>query len=308
MAQLFTGIDIGGSNVKFGLVDTAGNILEKKKIPTQDLRIHGHQMVDILTASIGEWIKEHPKVKHVGIGVPGTISRNGRTLVELANIPELNGCKLIERLERRFKKVQFHMENDANAAALGEFHFSKEKLPESFMLITLGTGVGSAAIINRKIFKGGGGNAMELGHIVSGNGLSVEQNIGKFALTSLVNQVAASNPDKLQSLAPALNNADADVIAAAATQNNPLALLVMERFGYILGQALVSAVYILDIKTILIGGGVSKAFPLMEQGIRQALKQYLTPYYYNPLSLKLATLGNNAGICGAAALCFKSAH
>lgn len=301
--QIFTGIDIGGSNVKFGLVDSTGKLLEKKKVPTAEIRATPSHAADRLVEVIGEWLEARPKVKHVGIGVPGMLSKNRRALVDLANIPELNGVKLLDRLERRFKKVQFHMENDANAAAIGELHFSGRPLPDNFMLITLGTGVGGAAIINRKVFKGGNGNAMEIGHIVSGNARSVEQNIGKAGLI----QMALDKLRAGQNSSYLFENEkfDDDDLIDAALENDELAKQVFADTGRVLGQAMASAILLLDITTILIGGGVGKAFQFMEKTMHETLKEYLVPYYYDKLDIKLAKLGNNAGILGAAALCFK---
>lgn len=301
--QLFTGIDIGGSNVKIGLVDSTGQLLEKKKIPTRTIREAGKHAADKLTEAIDEWLEAHPKVKHVGIGVPGMISRNRRVLVELANIPELNGIMLVERLEHRHKKVSFHLENDANAAALGELYFGKSKLPDSFMLITLGTGVGGGVIINRKIFKGGDGNAMEIGHIVAGNGRSIEQTIGKSGILQMAKELLAAG--RRSSYLHPDEPFDDDDLIDAAQKGDLLALTVFEQVGKYLGQAIVSAALILDIKTVLIGGGVSKAFPYLQLGLQQTFKEFLSPYYASKMQVMPATLGNNAGILGAAALCFR---
>jgi glucokinase len=301
--QLFTGIDIGGSNVKIGLVDSTGQLLEKKKIATKHIRAAGKHAADKLVEAIGEWLEAHPTVKHVGIGVPGMISRNRRTLVELANIPELNGVMLLDRLERHHKKVVFHLENDANAAALGELYFGKTKLPHSFMLITLGTGVGGGVVMNRKILKGGDGNAMEIGHIVAGNGRSVEQTIGKAGIIQMTKDMLSAgmvsnylHPEK---------TFDDDDLIDAAQKSDPLVLAVFEQVGKYLGQAIVSAALILDIKIALIGGGMAKAFPFLQTGLQQTFKQFLSPYYATKMQVLPATLGNNAGILGAAALCFR---
>jgi glucokinase len=301
--QLFTGIDIGGSNVKIGLVDSTGQLLEKKKIATKNIRAAGQHAADKLVEVIGEWLEAHPKVKHVGIGVPGMISRNRRTLVELANIPELNGVMLLDRLERHYKKIVFHLENDANAAALGELHFGKTKLPDSFMLITLGTGVGGGVILNRKVLKGGDGNAMEIGHIVAGNGRSIEQTIGKAGMIQMAKDMLAAG--KTSTYLHPEEPFDDDDLIDAAQKGDPLALSVFEEVGKYVGQAIVSAALILDIKTALIGGGVAKAFPFLQIGLQHTFKQFLSPYYATKMQVLPATLGNSAGILGAAALCFR---
>lgn len=299
--QTFTGIDIGGSNVKFGLVDRAGQLLEKKKVSTKPLRESGNTGQGLVKI-VGDWLRAHPEVKHVGIGAPGMISNDRRTLVEIVNIPELNGLPLVEQLEKQYPGVAFHLENDAAAAALGELYFSGQPMPDSFLLVTLGTGIGSGAVIDRKIFKGGDGNALELGHIVSGNGRSVEQTIGKAGLIQMAKEFVKAHSGNSRIMEAA--KLDDDAIIDAALAGDEVALKVFNEYGKVLGGALASAIYILDIKNIYIGGGVAKAYKFMEKSMFESLNRYLTPYYLSKLDVKLAKLGNNAGILGAAALCF----
>ncbi|MCU0451530.1 MAG: ROK family protein [Bernardetiaceae bacterium] len=300
--QIFTGIDIGGSNVKIGLVDSEGNLLEKKKVKTAKLREGGH-FTDKFLEVVAEWLAEQPKVKQVGIGVPGTISKNRRATVELPNIPELSHVNLVDRLEKRFPTVHFHIENDAAAAAIGEYHFSGRRMPDNYFLVTLGTGIGGGAVIGRKVFKGGDGNAMEIGHIISGNGRTVEQTIGKAGLVEMATALLAKHTG--HSALRDYEKIDDDVLVDAAVADDPVAQQVFHQMGVVLGQALVSTILLLDIKNIFIGGGVAKAFAYIEPGMKISLKEFLTPYYYDKLDIKLAKLGNNAGILGAAALCFK---
>lgn len=299
--QTFTGIDVGGSNLKFGLVDSSGRLLEKSKVPTKVLR-QSSTAGEGLADAISNWLTKYPQVQDVGIGLPGMISNDRRTLVELVNIPELNSLNLVDLLEARHPKVAFHLENDANAAALGEFYFSGRPMPDHFLLVTLGTGIGSGAIINRRIFTGGDGNGLELGHILSGNGRSVEQNIGKAGLIRMAKEFLSQHSNK-STLAGA-TKIDDDAIIDAANAGDMVALRILAEYGRVLGQALVSAIYLLDIKSIYIGGGVAKGFRHMEAGMYESLNKFLTPYYTSRLNINLATLGNNAGILGAAALCF----
>lgn len=217
--DIFTGIDIGGSNLKFGLVESSGTLLEKKKVSVKELRATG-VLADGVVSAISDWIEDHPQVKHVGIGVPGMISKNRRALVELANMPELNGLKLIDLLEKKHKGLKFHLENDANAAALGELHFSGQPLPDNFLLATLGTGIGSGLIINRKIFKGADGNGLELGHIVSSNGNSVEKNIGKTGF--FAKAAALLKESKGKSLLRDAEKIDDDVLLDAARDDDAM--------------------------------------------------------------------------------------
>ena len=298
--EYFLGIDVGGTNVKFGMVSSEGELLDKRKYATAKLREEGN-FVDNFIDIVGEELNAHERVSKVGIGVPGTITKDRLATIEMANLPELNGAELIHRLQQRFSHVHFHLENDANAAALGELYFSKVNVPDTFLFVTLGTGVGSAAVIDRKIFKGGDGNAMELGHAVCGTGNTVEYEIGKPGLVRLAQKLVDDGRDSVLKEKEEIN---AKRVVKAAQKGDLVAVEVFKRGGYILGEGLVSAIRILDIKTIIVGGGVSKTFELIIDPMKEALDKFLTPYYLKELDIRMATLGNEAGIIGAASLCF----
>ena len=180
-AAEYLGIDVGGTGVKMGIVHSdTGQINNFQSYDTATWR-ESHHFLDRLADAIALQLYQHKNVKKIGIGLPGILTKNRRTLIEITAIPEIDGAHMIDMLEKRFPEHEFFMENDANAAALGEFYFSPEKnmMPEDFIFITLGTGVGGAAIIDRKIFLGGDGNAMEPGHVPSRNEKVLERNIGK---------------------------------------------------------------------------------------------------------------------------------
>jgi glucokinase len=298
----FLGIDIGGTNVKMGLVTTEGEILEHKKVPTIDLKQNGEFIKNLLNV-IEEFLKGHPEIKKVGIGVPGTLDKHRNVTLEIPAISDLNGVNLKGALKERFPSLVFHLENDANAAALGEYYFAKNDVPEDYIFVTLGTGVGGAAIMSKQIFKGADGNSMEIGHIASRNNTTLEKNIGKMGMLKLANQRLSEY--KGQSvLAKHSPLSSTTLLVQSAAEGDELALQVFEEVGHILGEGLVSTIRILDIKTILVGGGISAAFDFIIPGAISVLKNYLTPYYTDALRIQKATLGNNAGLVGAASLCF----
>jgi glucokinase len=215
----------------------------------------------------------------------------------------LNGVPLVETLNKRFPDVHFFLENDANAAALGEFYFADDNIDENYIFITLGTGVGGAAIINKKVFVGGDGNAMEPGHLPSRNNRVLERNIGKKELLDLANDRRAEFTGETQ-LADDGSISTTGLVAAAAV-GDELALQIWTEVGEMLGDGLVSLIRVLDIKQILIGGGLSASYDYILPAVQKQLDFWLTPYYQNGLSLKRATLGNDAGLLGAASLCFE---
>ncbi|MGY5355947.1 ROK family protein [Wenyingzhuangia sp. IMCC45467] len=296
----YIGIDVGGTNIKVGIVNKNGTLLNKHKYPTATLQSNG-DFINEFIAVISKTLENNPHIKRVGIAVPGMISKDRLSTVFMINIPEFNNVPLISILNKKHPKISFFLENDANAAAIGELNFAKNKVPKNFIFMTLGTGLGGAAILNGKIFKGGNGNAMEVGHVISSNGKTAEENIGKKALIHMaLKQIKKGNKTCLTT-----KDLTAKDIVIAATNDDPVAVDVFKKVGIIFGETLVTTIRLLDVKTIFIGGGVSKTFKIVKKNMNKVIKERLPSYYLENLDIRLATLGNDAGIIGAAALCFK---
>lgn len=295
------GIDIGGTNVKIGIVDRQGGMESKIKYPTASLRNSGDFVKGYLDI-LGAEFEKHPYIKEVGMGIPGTISVDRSKCMEITAIPDLDGVELKKHLKDRFPDKEFYLENDANVAALGEYYFSTTKIPENYIFITLGTGVGSAAIINKKIFIGGDGNGMELGHVLSKNGKELEENIGKRGIMKRAEKLK----DKKKTTLRKYDDFDPKVVVKEALKGDKVSLKIFRDVGEYLGEGLVGAIRLLDIKTILIGGGLSASFELIIEKLTDTLEYNLTPYYTDDILIKKAELGNDAGIIGAASLCFKN--
>lgn len=299
--EKYLGVDFGGTNVKVGLVGKRGGIRYKKKYPTSTL-INGNDIVDGLLKVFNEEFGKHKTVQGIGIGIPGALTKDRQQIVEAPNVPQLNGLALKKILQQNFPDKRFYLENDANAAALGELYFSRKNIPDNFIFVTLGTGVGGAVILDRKIFTGGGGNAMEIGHIVSSAGMSIEQRIGKKGLVKLALRELENFHG--ESALIKKNPLTAKVIENLALNGDVLAQRIFQIAGLYLGEALATAIRLFDIETVVIGGGVADNFNLMKEQMDISLKKYLTPYYLGKLRIIKAGLENDAGIIGAASLCF----
>jgi glucokinase len=301
MAHFF-GIDIGGSNIKIGLVDSESGLIEKVKYPTRELK-EKNDFVQGFSDILKKEFENHPEVEEIGIGVPGTVSRDARSTLELPNLGELGNANLLERLESNHPGKHFHLDNDAHVAALGEYYFGEEKVPENYVFITLGTGVGAAAIIDHHVFRGGDGNPMEIGHIMSQGGKTLETIIGKVGLQKMLNDMLKKNKSKI--LEKKVETWNTKLVLSAAQEGDKVALKIFKRVGVLLGEALVSTIRLLDIKTIIVGGGISQSYNYVIGPMEKVLMKNLTPYYTSKLEIKKATLANEAGIVGAASLCFK---
>ena len=302
--QKFLGIDVGGTNVKCGIVLPNGQVIHQVKYPTSELR-ESPSFVESFLSIVGNLLQEFPEVQFVGIGLPGTLNKERTHTVELPNIPEFSNVNLYERLHLAFPDHTFRLENDANAAALGEYYFSPEKMPEDFIFVTLGTGVGGAAIIDKKIFIGGDGNGMEIGHMMSENGKTLEQHIGKNQMYAMA--ALALERYKEKSLLFGAERISTKLMIESAIKGDELVLEVFNKMGQLLGEALVSIIRVLDVKNIYIGGGISANYDFMHEKLWEVLNKNLTPYYRKDLTLKKAFLGNEAGLLGAASLCFECA-
>jgi glucokinase len=298
----YLGIDVGGTNVKMGIVDAkTGQISNFYSHDTASWKQSG-RFADSFADAIALQLLAHKEITKVGIGLPGMLNRDRTVPLEITAIRELDDVPLVDILTKRFPNVEFFLENDANAAALGEFYFVDDMNDENYIFITLGTGVGGAAVIDKKIFKGGDGNAMEPGHIPSRNGRVLERNIGKKELLDLANLRRSQFTGK--TMLPADGSISTTGLVAAAAGHDELAQQIWDEVGEMLGEGLASLIKILDINKILIGGGLSASYDFIMPAVNRTLDYWLNDYYKDGLKISKATLGNDAGLLGAASLCF----
>lgn len=298
----FLGVDVGGTHLKIGLVDREGNILDFVKEDTTSYRDHPEGFGPAFIAGLEKYLTKYPSVKNVGIGLPGMISKDRTTALEIPAIPTLNGFDLKGNLEAKYPKYEFSLENDAAAAAIGEFYFGKEDPAQNFLFITMGTGIGSALVLDGEVFKGSRGNAMEMGHMLSKGAARLETLVGRQGILNIMGRLIDAYPEKAGVLVGA--ELGTHLLVDTAKAGNPVSLMVFEEVARILGEAIVSAIRILDVTTVYFGGGISAGLEFMMPTLDRTIKQYLTQYYGKDLVLKKATLENNAGTLGAAALCF----
>lgn len=298
----FLGIDVGGTHLKIGLVNKQGELLDFEKEETSPFREHPEGFGVAFTQKISKYFTKFPQVKKVGIGLPGLITKDRSIPLEIPAIPSLNNFKLKESLEALYPDKEFFLENDAAAAAIGEFYFGKDDPSDDFLFITLGTGIGSALVLDGMVFKGARGNAMEMGHMLSRGSARLETLVGRRGILDILERMIAAFPDKAGRLQGA--TLGTHLLVDTAREGNEVSLMVFEEVGEILGQAIVSTVRILDVTEVYFGGGISAGLEFMMPALERTIRQYLTSYYNKELVLKKATLENNAGTLGAAALCF----
>lgn len=308
MAYIFA-VDLGGTTVKMGLFEKAGNLLEKWEIDTNKEDQGSHILPDIAASIRGKMTEKSIKdsdVAGVGIGVPGAVRDNG-DILGAANLGwgTFNVKETLEGLTGLKVKVG----NDANVAALGEMYAGGGKGYNSIVAVTLGTGVGGGVVIDGKIVCGANGAGGEIGHIHvdddetevcgCGNKGCLEQYTSATGVVRLAKRRLAAD-DKASSIRNIENLTCKDVFDAVK-EGDELSIEVAEKFGYILGKALAQVACVVNPEAFVIGGGVSKAGEILLTFIQ---KNFVT-YTFNGCrntDFKLASLGNDAGIYGAAKL------
>lgn len=296
------GVDVGGTHLKIGLVSREGEIISFDKEDTKGYREDPRGFSTCFLEVIGKYLAKYPEVDKVGIGLPGLISKDRTTTLEIPAIPELNGYQLKKNLSEKYPGIVFRMENDANAAALGELKFGTSDPSEDFLFITMGTGIGSALVDDGKIFKGARGNGLEMGHMLSRGNARLETLIGRNGILNIMERMIHAYPEKAGELVD--KELGTHLLVDTAVKGNPVSLMVFEEVGDILGEAIVSTIRILDVNEVYFGGGISAGLEFMLPSLEKTIRQYLTNYYLHGLKLKKASLENNAGTLGAAALCF----
>lgn len=298
----FMGVDVGGTHLKIGIVSLTGEIISFFKEDTKGYRENAKGFNQCFLEVIGKYLSKFPDINRVGIGLPGLISKDRTTTLEIPAIPELNGYNLKESLLEKYPHIKFFLENDASAAALGELKFGTSDPSEDFLFVTMGTGIGSALVDDGKIFKGARGNGLEMGHMLSRGNARLETLIGRNGILRILERMIHAYPEK----AGVFLNKElgTHLLVDTAQAGNPVSLMVFEEVGDIMGEAVVSAIRILDVNEIYFGGGISAGLEFMMPSLEKTIRQYLTNYYLDGLKLKKASLENNAGTLGASALCF----
>lgn len=296
------GIDIGGTFIKFALMDTAGTIEKKWMIPT-DISEKGKYIPAAIGESIRETIdqNERANVMGIGIGVPGPISPDGSTVVRAVNL-DWENLPLKEIIEQDLK-IGVCLLNDANAAALGEMWKGAAQGKAHLLFVTLGTGVGGGIVLNGEVLNGCHSAGGEIGHIP----VRSEENrlCGCGARNCLetftsANGLVMSMREKLKKAGEPWHEMTSKDVFEAAAKNDPYAQAVLEDFMDILGQALAGIMNTIDVEEVIIGGGLSEAGDALLDPLKEKMERYVFPQIKNHFSVKKAMLGNQAGIYGAA--------
>lgn len=318
MTQYAVGVDLGGTNLKAALVHRDEGLISQTRRPTEAEHGPEHvvgRIVEIAREMIGASPNGH--VAGVGIGAPGAVDWTRTTVSQPPNFPGWGTVDMRHSLQSELgSELSVIVENDANVAGLGSAYYGAGRESDSFIMVTLGTGVGGGIIYQNKIFRGSTGGAAEIGHMTidyegpyanSGVSGAIEGYLGQEFLAehardrlvnypdSVVHDLVDGNPDQITPR----------TLHEAAVEEDELAQKVLAWAGHKLGCVLGSAVNLLDIRTIVVGGGVSAAGDFILEPARDVLPRFVVPGLREDLKILREELGNVVSLLGAARLVFE---
>jgi glucokinase len=311
--QLVVGVDIGGTGTKFGIVNRDGNVLFGNEISTKK---HAtiESFIDELYAELSVLIEKAGgvgRIKGMGVGAPNGNFYTG-TIEYAPNLPWKGIIPLAELLQAKFK-LPVTITNDANAAAIGEMMYGAAKGMKDFIMITLGTGVGSGIVANGQLIYGHDGFAGELGHTIvipdgrlhpgTGKKGSLESYASATGVRNTAVEILEKTTEKSLLRDVPTDQLDSKSVYDAAIKGDKVALEIFEFTGKILGLALANAIMFSSPEAIVLFGGLTKAGDLILKPTKQHMEENLIQVFQNKVKILVSHLKeSDAAILGASAL------
>lgn len=284
------GIDIGGTNIKFGVVAHTGAVVWEQSVPT--LAAEGlTSVLNKLRGVVGEMLKRSPELAAIGIGVPGVVDPVTKLVQAPPNLAGWDNVDLLSELGTE-TSVPIGVENDANAAAVGEAHMGAGVGHPNFLYATLGTGIGGGVILGGELYRGPHGDAGEIGHIIIDAWAREGALDARPFRTGVLEEYAG-----IQGILRMAREQGEDAENVRRIQNDA----VFKEVGRLIGLGLCSAMAVLGLRVVILGGGVAQA-PFVLESIRTTMLRNAIPTIANSLMVLPARYGSHAGLMGAAAV------
>lgn len=309
--RLVFAADLGGTHLRVALVDDAGRIVEqlKQETPKGD---SAELIVDALAAAAERWHCETLPVVAASLMVPGAVDSDKAVVVQAPNLPSLVNFQLKAALEDRLG-WPIYLENDANAAAVGEMWLGAARGCRDVVSVTLGTGVGGGVILDGKLWRGAHGSAGEIGHTTvdpfagvkckCGNIGCLELFASATAIVRMTREGLSSSPDSSLNV----GELTAEKVYEAGRNGDELALAVFKRLGMYLGIGLANLINLIDPQIIVIAGGVVNGWELFAEEMYRQVEERAFRTTAQQVKIARAECGDNAGLLGAARLAFTAA-
>lgn len=306
----YVGIDLGGTNIAAGIVNEDGKIVESMSVPTgaeRDFRDIVRDMAELTKRLCEKAGMPEEEIQAVGIGCPGSIDSE-RGVCEYSNNLNMIHANVAETF-REFLDIPVYLENDANAAAFGEYQINA-KGAKSFVFVTLGTGVGGGIIINGEIYRGFNGVGAEIGHTViktdgerctCGRKGCWEAYASVTALIRQTNEAMKKHPDSsMHEIAQKEGKVSGLTSFLAAKAGDKYAKEVVEQYFKYIAEGITNVVNIFQPEKVVIGGSISKEGDYLLNPVKELVKNYDYNRYMPKAKIEIATLFGDAGIIGAA--------
>jgi glucokinase len=307
--KLIFAADLGGTHLRAATVDRTGRIHSRFKQNTPQVE-DANAIVDAIVKAVHEC--DAADISAVSLVVPGTVKVEDGMVVKAPNLPCLDGFRLAAALMNQLP-VPAMLENDANAAAVGEMWQGAGVGCKTIVCLTLGTGVGGGIILDGKLWRGVDGAAAEIGHMCVDPFGGVACTCGSrgclevFAsATAIVRMAREASPRYPDSILQGSDDSTAEMIFEAGKVGDELALEIFRRMGIYLGIGLANLINILNPEMIVIGGGVVNGWDLFEKHMHQQVEERAFPLLAARVKIVRAKCGDDAGLLGAARLALHS--
>ena len=290
---MLIGVDFGGTQVKAGIVEN-GDVVRSTSTPTRA----GSSANDVLDTIASTVLALSSKPDAVGVAIPGEVNSDGRCW-RLPNVPGFEGVHIAEELARRLR-CPIAVENDATTAALGERLHGHGRAHPSFLMLTLGTGIGGGLVLGHQLYPGATGFAAEVGHMKVDTAADAplcacgqRGCVETFAGTRALLREYARQGGQASEVLP---------IAVSARRGEAAGLKTFEMMGTALGRLLANIQNLLDLNAVVFSGGISASFDLIEPFVRATLRKHAFAPPLAEVPLLVSELGERAGVIGAAHL------
>ncbi|MGB4589973.1 MAG: ROK family protein [Clostridiaceae bacterium] len=310
MEKYIIGVDLGGTKITTAISDLEGHLLSKTTVAT--LSNEGEKkVVNRIIETINFVLKDSDiskdKVLSIGIGSPGIINPVEGKIMMAANLPFKNYC-LTEPIQAFFQ-LPVYLENDANAAALGEFTFGTGRGKKNFIYVTVSTGVGGAAIIDGKLYHGNTSNAFEVGHMILDPKSEIKCNCGLYGdVEALCSGTAIAKKATLaviqgkETLLSDVQEISTKEVHEAYLKNDAVAMGILHEAFDDMGIAVANFITIFDPEMVVIGGGVASIGNLFFDRVKASAKKSCLDFIFDPVEILPSSLGQDTGVFGALAI------
>lgn len=285
----FIAVDIGGTSIKYGIVEENGKVLFSSETPTEAEK-GAENLIKIVKSLISSLIKKYKDIHGIGVSTAGVVdTKDGSIIYASDNLPGYTGTKLKYIIEKEFS-IKTIVNNDVNAAALAEAWVGAGRNVDDFFCMTLGTGIGGAIIINKKLYKGVNYRAGEIGYLnkISGKNIYYEKKASTSALVKMAREQIKDSRD-----------INGKIIFEKARQGDMHYCNIIDNWVEEVCKGIQNVIYVLDPGVIVIGGGISLQKHYLLDKIKERLLNFLPEGFTTSTEIVMAQCGNDAGLIGS---------